>query len=242
MGLYLVPSYIKPYSKILSWTLPMIYVEEEKQEYISDLKVVVPVIKGEIRYFARGEKLTMKTDMRGNPEQYKVLPDTSTQVLVPLEDFITKVTENKQYGEIQGKINLLTNQGIELIEKIYNLLDEDLRPVISLPMQWLVYIPNKKELTRLCWTIDLEGEIIVRPYGTTGLLLEVGDARLDKINSVSLKEIKKNTLIRQRLNDHWRSLVASFELGELAEEFATLEEYTTEEEKEEVKEKVGEIE
>jgi len=240
MGCYLVPSYIKPYSKILSWTVSMGYIEEERQEYISDLKVVTPYLKGETRYFPKYEKLTMRTDMRGNPEQYKILPDVSSQILVPIEDFVEKVTESKEHGRMRGEVDVLTNKGIELIEQVYNMLDSDLRAVISLPLQWLIYSRSEKLLSRLCWVLRVDGEITVRPYGVSGILLEVDKLTLDKVNSVSLKELKKNTLVRQRLNDHWRSLVAS---GQLTTELTSIEGLAeSEETKEEESDKVGVVE
>ncbi|RLE83758.1 MAG: hypothetical protein DRJ67_11665, partial [Thermoprotei archaeon] len=184
MGIYLVPAYIKPYSKILSWTLPMAYIEEEEQEYICDLKIVVPRIVGQIRYFTRGEKLTMRTDLRGNPEQYKVLPDVATQMLVHVEDFIKAATQGKSYGKLEGSYNLLGEGGTRLVEDVYNLLDSDLRPMIATPLQWLVWAPKQRLLTRLCWIRAISGRIVIRPYGSSGLLLETEGLKLDKVNSV----------------------------------------------------------
>lgn len=240
MPVYEVPSYIKPKSRIASGILPMAYVTEEKSEYISDLKNAIPVVREQIKMYNKYQTLVMRKDLRGNPEAFKVLPDVSSIVLVPVEEFVNEATGDNELFKFNGKFNLLTNEGLKLVEAVYNALDRDMRVQIAVPMQWLVWIPKKKILSRMCWVVALEGNIIVRPYGTTNILLEVQDAKFDKINSVSIRELKKHATIKERLNNHWRSIIVSEEMAELGEEFG-LEEYTEERTEEESGE-VGEVE
>jgi len=234
MPCYEVPSYIKPYSKILSWSIPMVYVEEEKMEYIADGSEITSFIKDTITVYRDYMKTVLSKDLRGIAEKFKVTVEQNSKIAIPVEEFIDKVTFNKTYGKVKYDINLLTGKGQKLVEDVYNILDEDLRAVISTPTQWLVYIPKEKLLTRLCWVVELGGEITVRPYGRRGLLLEAEKVKLDRVNHPSLRVLKRNTLLRQRLNDYWRRLLsmqmAMEEARELVETISEVEEREGEEE------------
>ena len=239
MAIYIVPSYIKPYSKILSWALPLCYVEEEKQEYICDLKIVTTAIRERVRAYTKYQLLTMLKDIRGNPERFKVLPDASSIYYVPLEDFISKATEDRELASFKGEFNLLSQTAEDLINKVFSNLDRDLRAVIAVPMQWLVYSREDKVLSRMCWVVTLRGDITIRPYGTTNILLEVDKLSFDKINQVSLRVLKRHVLIKIRVDEVWRALVASEVMEEKAPELQTGIEEVGEEE---IEEEVGEVE
>jgi len=206
---YLVPSYIKPYSKILSWSLPMIYIEEEEQEYISELAQVSPAFKENIIGFKDYTKLVMSKDLRGTPEKYKVAVDINTKFVIPVEEFVRRATKEKEFARLQLDLNLLSPDSYKAFDKIYNSLDKDLRATISIPTQWLVYARRENMLTRLCWVVKISGEVVIRPYGARGILIETDTILLDKVNTPSLRTIKKNVLLKQRLNDYWRRLVAT---------------------------------
>jgi len=230
MPAYMVPAYIKPYAKILSWTIPMMYLDDEKIEYISDLPYAYPVIKNELTAFRSYEKLVMTKDLRGMAERYKVSVHTGTAFMISVEDFVDLVTEGKSYSEITTATNLLRNEAIKLVENIYNMLDADLRTTIAVPTQWLVYDKKNNALTRLCWVQELSGKLVIRPYGLRGILLEVDAVKYERINKPSIRELKRATLIKQRLNDYWRKLVSSEVSAEEVAELMPEEEVETEEE------------
>jgi len=200
----LVPSYAKPYSKITSWAIPMIYLMDEKQEYITDLAVVVPIIKGMVRVYKNVTKIVMRTDLRGFAESFKVHVMSPEYVDVPVKEFVNEVTEGKELGELEVNADLLADSGFKLIDGVYEVLDRDLREVIATPMQWLIHGVKDNILTRLCWVTKLKGKIKVRPYGNRNILLEVEELTLDKVNTPSLKTLKRNIVVKQRVNDYWR--------------------------------------
>ena len=218
MGCYLVPSYIKPYSKILSWTIPMVYIDNEGVEYISDLPFIKPFLKDTTTGFRTYYKTVMSKDLRGIAERFKISIEQGSGYLLDIEEFVEIATGGKQYGKLNMDVNLLSSGSTKFIEAVYDMLDVDLRAVISTPTQWLVYVPKEKLLTRLCWVVEFGGEIVVRPYGERGILLEVSKLKLDKVNTPSLREIKKNALIKQRVNDFWRRLLATQQAVEEARE------------------------
>jgi len=214
MPAYLTPLYIKPRSKILSWTLPMVFVEERKEEFISDYPGGNVVIKETVKAFKNYHEMTMTKDIRGNPERYKIYVDIASMYEVPVEEFVSRATEDKEIARLNMTLNLLSADSYKQIGKIYNSLDRDLRVMITQPTQWLVYARRERILTRLCWIIKLEGEIILRPYGLRSLLLEVDSVLMDRVNEPSLRTIKKNAILKQRLNDYWKRLVTSEVAGE----------------------------
>lgn len=200
----LVPSYAKPYSKITSWAIPMIYLMDEKQEYITDLAVVVPIIKEYVRVYKNVTKVVMRTDLRGYAESFKVHVMTPEYVDVPISEFIEEVSDGKVLGNFEVDADLLGDSGFKLIDKVYDVLDRDLREVIATPMQWLVYDESRNLLTRLCWVTKINGPVKVLPYGTRNVLLWVNELKLDKVNTPSLRTLKRNIVVKQRINDYWR--------------------------------------
>jgi len=220
------------------------YVEEEKSEFIMDIARLVPVLNAMTEYYSNYTMMTMKKDLHGNPEQYKIKPRIETGVKIPLENFVEKVTEGKEIARIKGSFNLLEPSGDKLVDLVYKSLDRDARLLISPPLQWLVWLPKEKKLTRMCWVIEISGEIVIRPYGGRNLLLEVQQVKFDKINEWSTTVIKRHALEKQRLNNEWRSLVAAEELAEAAEGFGGLPVGGGEEEEsnEETPPEVGEVE
>lgn len=241
MPAYEVPSYIKPRSRIASGLLPMAYVSEERAEYISDLKNAVAAVKDTIRAYMRYEMLTMRKDLRGNPEAFKVYPDVNSMVRVPIEEFIEEATGGKELHRFKGEFNLFGQEGLKLVEEVYNGLSADFRVQINLPTQWLVYVPSRRLLTRMCFVVRLGGEIVVRPYGSTNVLLEVESIQLDKVNQPDIRVLKRNAEVKERLNNHWRSIVATQEMAEALEGFET-EEAEGGAEAEGKPEEVGEVE
>jgi len=215
MPAYVVPAYIKPRSKIATWLLPMAYLDKEMREYICDLGIVSPVIRDQIIYFTDYTKLVMKKDLEGQAEQYKIHPKVDSRGAIPIESFVDMVTQKKELLRFKGTFNLLGRTGDELIRKVYYAIRPDVRFIVATPLQWLVWIPSKRMLTRLCWLLELKGEIVVRPYGDRNFLLEVVDAdgvKLDKVNDWDTFEIKKNITMKLRLSNEWRSLVATEQL------------------------------
>jgi len=224
MGIYITPGYMKPRSRISNWLIQLALEEQEKTEYIYDGPETVPILKDQTKYYARYSKLTMKKDLEGNPEQYKLHPDVSTAVLVPLERLVEIAAGNKEFGKIKGKFNIYGNDGENLVQEIYKMLRPDVRRVAVVPTQWLVWFPEKKILTRLVFVTEIEGEIIVRPWGDRGIMLEATSLKLDKVNSWDTLVMKRACLSKNRLNDAWRSLVVSEELAAELGEISTLSE------------------
>ncbi len=200
----LVPSYAKPYSKITSWAIPMIYLIDEKQEYITDLAVVVPIIKGTIRVYKNVTKIVMRTDLRGYAESFKVHVMSPEYLDIPLNEFVKEVSNGKVLGELDVNADLLSDSGFKLIDGVYEVLDRDLREVIATPMQWLVHSVSQDLLTRVCWVTKINGKVKVLPYGNRNILLQVQELKLDKVNTPSLKTLKRNIVVKQRINDYWR--------------------------------------
>ena len=200
----LVPSYTKPYSKITSWAIPMIYLLDENQEYITDLAVVVPIIRKSVRVYKNVTKIVMRTDLRGYAESFKVHVMSPEYIDVPISEFVREVSNDNELGELTVNADLLGDSGFRLIDGVYEILDRDLREVIATPLQWLVYAVKQELLTRLCWVTKINGKVKVRPYGNRNILLEVEDIKLDKVNTPSLKTLKRNIVVKQRINDYWR--------------------------------------
>jgi len=124
---------------------------------------------------------------------------------------------------------LLNESGLRFVNEVYNALDKDVRTQINVPTQWIVWIPKEKILTRLCWVLELEGDIIIRPWGSSNILLETNAVKFDAINSVSLKTLKKNNVMKESLNDQWKAILAAEELAEAAEEIEAIEQTPVEE-------------
>jgi len=232
---------MKPRSRISNWLIQFAYEEESKAEYVYDGPETAPLLKGETKYYLKYHKLTMRKDLEGNPEQYKLLPDIKSMSLIPIERLIEIGTNNIEYGKLSGKYDLYTVEGERFINEVYNMLRSDVRRVVSVPMQWLVWIPSEKILTRLVFVRELGGEIIVRPFGSRGILLEVKEVKLDKANSWDTFAMKRACLTKNRLNDAWRALVVSEEMAAAVEGFE-VERSEEVEKEEEAPEAVGEIE
>lgn len=236
MGVYIVPAYIKPGTKIATWIIPMCYVEEENNEFINDNGIVRIVIKDKIEYFSKGVKMAMKVDAFGEPTQHKVHIFDTKLIIKPIEMFLSTACKDVELARVEGIFNLLGTSGINLIQEVFKQLDKDTRSQVAVPLQWLVYKPDEKLLTRLCWVNEINGKIIVKPYSERNLLLEVqGDIKLDKVNTFSLQTIKKNIITKNALNEEWRQMVAEVIVTETLTEMTTIGEFT-----EEKKERVGE--
>jgi len=240
MGIYLTPAYMKPRSRIMNWLIQLALEEQDKAEYVYDGPETAPILRDQTKYYTRYSKLTMKKDLEGNPEQYKLYPDVNSAVIIPIERLVEIATENKEHGKLSGKFNIYSADGEKLVNEVYRLLRSDVRRVVSVPTQWLVWYPEKRLLTRLVFVTEIEGEIVVRPWGSRGLLLEVEKLRLDKVNEWDTLVMKRACLTKNRLNDAWRSLVISeelvAELGELTQEVLVSEE------KEQAPGEVGQVE
>jgi len=240
MGVFLVPAIMKPYSKISSWLIQLGFREEDRMEYIlspADIKVV---IKENTLYYPNYSIMTMRTDLEGRASQYKIHIESSINRIVPLEILLEIATGNKEFGAFKGSFNLFDKTGKDLVAKIYDMLDPDLRETISTPLQWLVYIPKQQALTRLVYVVKVSGNIIVRPFGVNNILLEIEKARLDKVEPWSTKHMKASCIRKQVLNDYWRSMLAEEKMQETSNFFETEEEEESVEEKESVE--VGEVE
>jgi len=240
MPAFEVPAYMKPRSRIASWIIPLVYVSEVNGEYISELRNVALFLQEKTKMYPQYQLMTMRKDMRGNPEAFKVFPEKNEFVTVPLEELVRIASRDIEIAKIKGSFHLLTETGTKFVEEVYNSLDKDVRTQINVPTQWVVWIPDKKILTRLCWVLALEGEITIRPWGSSNIMLEATNVTFDAVNSVSIKKLKANNLQKERLNDHWRTLLATEELAEAAEGFG-LEEYAKQE-TETAEEAVGKVE
>jgi len=241
MGIYLTPAHMKPYSAVVNWLIQLAYEEETSQEYVYDGPESAPLLRGKTKYYTRYHRLTMSKDLTGNPERYKVFPDVRSGVLVPIENLIDTATGGLEYGRVSGEFDLYSRSGDKLVSEVYNMLNTDVRRVVSLPTQWLVWIPSRSMLTRLVFTSALKGEVIVRPFGSRGILLEVQDVTLDRVNEWDTISMKRACIEKTRFNDSWRSLVLSEGLKRVAGKFkAEAEEETSEEEPK--PEGVGDIE
>jgi len=226
MGCYSVPAYQKPMSKITSWVVPMAFVDTERLEYIAEAIETGLVFKDNLPYYKDYMLLVMSKDLRGLAERLKVYVNTETRTLIPIQEFVNLATNEEQFGKATLNLNLLDESAYKEIGKVYNLLDRDVRTTIATPTQWLVYHPKAKLLTRLCWVVRIEGEVVIRPYGMRGLLLEVEKVEVEDIEKPSLKILKKHGVIKQRINDYWRRLVAMEEGIEELEELQGLIQYS----------------
>ena len=240
MGIYLVPAIMKPYSKISSWLIQLGFREEDKMEYIMTPTEIKVVLKQHTIYYPSYSIMTMKTDLEGRASQYKLHVESSVNRIVPLEILLEIATGNKEFGTFKGSFNLFDKTGKDLVAKVYDMLDPDLREAISTPLQWLVYIPNQQVLTRLVYVVKVSGNITVRPFGVNNILLEIEKATLDKVEPWSTKHMKVSCIKKQVLNDYWRSLLAEEKMQELSNFFEVEEEEEGEKERESVE--VGEVE
>jgi len=218
MTVYEMPAYMKPRIKIVSWILTMVFHKDLKQEFVAELPDVNLVIKDWVKAYTKYHLLTMRTDLLGYPKAFKIFIEPSSKVIMPLDEVIKEITGGKEFGKIRGEFNLLNSSGKKLIEAIYNLLDKDFRKVLNIPTRWLIYISDKKMLTRICWVIALSGEITVRPFGVNSILLEARNVKFDAINE-SIRIIKQNNLIKDKLlNQEWRYMIVAEEMTELAKD------------------------
>jgi len=244
MGGFITPAYVKPYTKIATWLLPMCYIEEENLEYIQDNAIVKLVLRKETQRFGKYVKMTLKADALGEPMQYKInIQDRLDPA--PIEALIEKACGNEKFMEFEGEFDLLSTTGVKLIQHIFNNLSEDVRSTIAVPLQWLVYKPNEGLLTRLCFVNALKGKVIVKPYTQRSLLLEIhGNVILDRVENIDIRVIKKNVATKQVLNDEWRQMVMESAVSEAIESIVipkTQKEERVKEKKEESG-KVGEVE
>jgi len=99
MPVYEVPSYMKIRAKIASWIVPLNYVSELDGEYITELRNVSLVIKEKVKMYPKYQLMTMKKDMRGNPEAFKVFPSTEHYALIPLETLVEVASKNTVFGK-----------------------------------------------------------------------------------------------------------------------------------------------
>jgi len=121
---------------------------------------------------------------------------------------------------------MLDETGIKLVEQVFRAISSDIVPLIVKLTQWLILINDSKEkkLIRLCWLIEIKGDIEIRRYGFNNILLIVNEAILEKINSADLKLIKRNTVKKEEVNDKWFQLVSESQLGSALEEAEAVEE------------------
>jgi len=231
VGVWHVPSYIKPYTKILSWTIPMVYEEESNREIISDYMDVSPVIREKMKYFKDYYRTTVgKVIVQKLIQGYKVSPEPRSMILRPINEFIDRCC-NEVLATIKDmKISLLDVNGIKFVDTIFNALNEDIRAVITRPLQWLVLIPGRRWLTRMCWLLQLRGDIEIRKYGLNNILLVVNDVTFEKINSVDLRTIKRNVLKKEEINDRWLQLLTEAQLEPELEGVETVKEQQVKEE------------
>jgi len=239
--IYEMPAYMKPRIKVATWILTMAFSKDLNQELIAELPRVKLTIKDNIEGYMKYQLLTMRKDLRGNPEGYKVFVEPASRIVLPVEEVINEITGGKELGRIRGEFNLLNSSGKKLIEEVYGSLDKDFRRTLNIPTQWLIYIPDKRILTRMCWVLSLSGDIVIRPFGSTNILLEVTNVRFDMINEGHLRQVKQNNLVKDRLNQEWRSLIVSEEMAELATAAEGLTE-EAEESKETTPSEVGQVE
>jgi len=245
MGSYITPAYIKPYTKITTWILAMCFLEEDNNEYINDNGITRLVIKDTIDYYSTCRKMAMRIDAFNEPIQYKVHVLDKNPTPKPLELFISNIIKSEMFLKLNGKFNLLDTSGVKLIQQIFNNLAEDVRSTIAVPLQWLVYNPKEKLLTRLCWVNGIDGNIEVYPYTQRSLLLVVdGTIHLDKVNRPDIRVLKNNVKVKESLNDEWRSMVMESALSEAVESIVGVKEVKEQEVKPQVKteSEIGQVE
>jgi len=227
MVVYIVPPVMKSGTAILSWLIPMCYVTEYKQEFISEYAEVPVCIRGRTKAFSKWYEMALDTSLDGRTHRIKISVDVNSLFQAGIEQVLADMTEDKNFATINGEYHLLNNTGVELVRKVYENLDEDLRPQISPPRHWYVYIPKSKVLTRLVFTRKISGKITIKPAGLRNILLEVDNATLGQVNKTSLKELKAGALKLERLDSEWRTLLRSREIEEAIEMFVGEEEEET---------------
>jgi len=240
-----VPSYIKPYTRILSWTIPLVFEEEANREVISDYMDVSPVIRGVMKYFKSYYRASLGRVLVQNLVQgYKISPDPRSLVLRTIDDFLDRCCKEQLTSIDDVKASMLNETGIKFIEQVFEKLNKDIVPLIARPMQWLVMISNgnEKKLTRLCWVVEIKGKLEIRKYGFSNILLVVSEATLEKINSADLKSIKRNATKKEEINDRWAQLAAESQLEGVVEASEAAAEVAEEQQELEEKKIVGSVE
>jgi len=240
-----VPSYIKPYTRILSWTIPLVFEEEANREAISDYMDISPVIRGVMKYFKSYYRASLGRVLIQNLIQgYKISPDPRSLVLRTIDDFLDRCCKEQLTSIDDVKASMLNETGIKFIEQVFEKLNKDVVPLIARPMQWLVMISNgnEKKLTRLCWVVEINGKVEIRKYGFSNILLVISEATLEKINSADLKSIKRNATKKEEINDKWAQLVAESQLERVVEAPEVAAEVAEEQQELEEKKIVGSVE
>ena len=229
MTVILSPAYMKPRIKVLSWTIPLAYVTETKTEAPIEPPIVKPIIKEHTIAWNSYYNLGFGLDLSGRSTREKVVARPESKFLMPVEEFVKIATEEQEICRVKGKFNLLNDTGIDLVTQVYKNARNVIKHEIANPLQWIVYIPSQKILTRLCWLIQIEGEVIVRPFGERNLLLEIENVVFDKVNQVDLHALKTNIVKKERIIKIWQTLLAKetveeetqtalLELGAVSEE------------------------
>jgi len=226
---YVLPSYVKPRSKILSWLIAMALHEGDNTEYILDNAITRITIRENVEYAKAVRKTALDAIAKEVVMRYKVTIEDSAFMLVPLEYFVKNVVErtikgtqmNPELAKLNGEFCMHDSSALDLIQTIVSGIDRDALPQIAVPMQWLVYVPRQKMLTRMCFVRTIRGNVVVRPFTPRNLLLEVdGEIEIESPETMSLEKFKRAILIKEKVNDEWRRLVAETALEEAFEEIS----------------------
>lgn len=221
---YWVPSQFKAKTKISSKLIPFVFVVDDWSEHVGDNIDNAPLLREKTYYFSRAEKMTMQVDIVGRPVKFKVYVDPRSKAIVPIDNLIADATKNMELGRFKGTFNTTDPTGRDLINKVYDILDVDTRRQISRPSQWLIYDRTNKVLTRLCYMIQVNGEIIVRPFGATNILLDAESGKVDHVNNYSRKYMLGSYKAKEHLDQHWLRMQLSEEIEEFSSEFGETEE------------------
>ena len=228
MGVYITPAYLKPETKIPTGLIAMSYVEELDSEFIQDNGITPLLIQDKIEWYKDYRVMVMQATPKGDPIRHKCWVNTESKAYRPIDYFVQQVTKGRLLGEFEGKYSLVESSGFDFIKNVFQMLSPDTRPMISPPNQWLVYIPNQNMLTRLCFVKKIDGKVVVRPYTSRNLMIEVhGNVEFEQINSINIFAVKRSVLVKKQLDDEWRNMAMETALEEAVESIVGIREFVT---------------
>jgi len=214
---YVLPYYVKTDSKIWTWLIPMCLYEQDNTEYILDNPYSRAYFKDYIFYFKNVSKNALDAVAGEVVLRYKISIDSDEKAILPIEDFVKLII--KRTVEQSGSSETLFSTDVEFkvcdasmvdfLTEFSRSIDRDALPQIAVPMQWLVYIPSMKLLTRLCFISSIRGKVSVKPFTARNVILIVdGEVLFETPEQMKVQEFKKKVKQKEKINDEWRRLVS----------------------------------
>jgi len=195
--LVVVPALVKPGSKMIGWTIPVLY-EEHHDKYIPyfDIKPVFWIKEKTTFYPVYDIDFT-------NPNQPRVWvhEEEGAKGEINLKTIVD--TFFRPIGELELTYSNDLVGVYESLEKLYDILVDNLvvRPVP--PLNYLVYDKKKDILTRLYYVESYKGKAVIKASRKGNVLLEVSEVKL-------LDETKQNLRAIVRRGNYYREIIVNW--------------------------------